>query len=355
MKNIDTHIGKIIRRAIEEMVFPGCVVGVVRKSGERIILPYGNFTYDADSSMVKNDSVYDAASVTKSIPGSSALLLLIDKGKLNLDDRLVDYVPAFGNNKQKKDVKIKDVLTYTLDLDVPSMASLKNESPEEILKIIINAPLKENSGKKFVYTNSTSLFIHIIVEKVTGETLDVFAEKQFFTPLAMNKTTFYPATLNQEEIAPTEVDDWRGGIVRGVVHDESAYTLRRKFIVGLAGLFSTVPDMLNFQEMLLNDGEANGRRYFSPMMVKQMHSNQLMEIGESTGLGWKYNVPNFMGEHSAEIFGMTGFTGCAVLNNFVKGVGLVILSNRTWPKRPTDGTKINAVRRDIADIVFSLL
>lgn len=156
---------------------------------------------------------------------------------------------------------------------------------------------------------------------------------------------------------PTENDGWRDGNMRGEVHDESAYIFMKSGrAVGAAGVFSTAPDLLTFLEMLLNEGELDGRRYFSPEIVRQMHTNQISKLGYQ-GLGWELYRSHYMGRYATEeTFGKTGFTGCVVICDIKKGVGILILSNTTYPKRkPLEEhiLTINSVRRDIADIVFS--
>ena len=350
---MDRLITERITKAIKEKVFPGGVVGVVRKSGNKIILPFGYFTYN-NSNAVKEDTIYDVASITKAIPTASSLLVLIDQGKIKLEDKIVDYIPEFNNHNNKKEVLVKHLLTYTLDLDVPSTSSLKDKSPDEIIEVIIKAPLKNAPGSRFLYTNSTTIFIGLLVERISGKQLDVFADEYFFRPLVMNRTTFHPERFKKEEIAPTEIDDWRGRLIQGEVHDEVTYTLQQKYILGIAGLFSTTPDLLNFLEMLLNNGTMGSRRYFSPEIVKQMYTNQISDIGENTGLGWGLNQPRFAGRYCTQhTFDKTGFTGCIVICDPIKEVGLVLLSNHIYPKRPANPDAINEVRRDIADIIFS--
>lgn len=345
---------KRINKAISEKVFPGCVVGWVKRNRERKIMPFGRFTYEASSQAIKENSIFDIASITKSIPGATSILALVDKKKLSLEDKLVDFVPEFGNFENKKEVTIKHLLTYTLDLDVPAMSSLKNKSADEIINIIISAPLKQPAGSRFLYTNSTAFFFGFIVEKVTGKKLDEFSDEYFFKPLGMNRTAFHPEKFDKLEIVPTEIDEWRGGLLQGVVHDESTFILNKKYISGISGLFSTVPDLLIFEEMLLNRGIKNEVRYFSDAMITQMHTNQLEQISAFAGLGWEMNNSMRMGKFSREIIGKTGFTGCMVMIDFIKDIALAILSNRIYPKRPNDGGRaINEVRRDIADIIFS--
>jgi len=170
----------------------------------------------------------------------------------------------------------------------------------------------------------------------------------------MRHTTFNPLHVaDKKEIAPTEICPWRKKTIQGEVHDEASYTLGKRKL-GIAGLFSTAPDLLHFLEMLLNYGEQGGISYLKPKTVQKMASDQLRNGYTPAGLGWQLSNKNFMGKSCSEhTFGMTGFTGCSVVCDLEKETGLVILSNRTWPHRPQNSEAINEFRRDIADIVFS--
>src|SRR3989344_4478016 len=348
---MEDEIAKRINRAMTKKVFPGCVVGIVYKDGKKIILPFGRFTYDEMSNLVQEDTIYDVASVTKAIPTASLLLTLIDESRIKLNDPVVKYMPEFGSSGGKDKILVRHLLTYTLDLDLPAMASLKEKTADEIIDIVFRAPLKSQPGEKFLYTNSTAGLIGFLIRNVTGRNLEDLSEELFFRPLHMTRSTFNPETFTKNEIAPTEFDDWRGRLIHGEVHDESSYILNKKFILGIAGLFSTTPDLLKFLEMLLNDGEFHGQRCFSASIVREMHTNQLADIGKSGGLGWELNQSEFMGKYAPELFGKTGFTGCLVLVNPIKGIGMALLSNRIYPKR-SDYKAIYEVRKDIADIVF---
>ena len=353
MKN---KLEKSLNNAIKVKIFPGCIVGVVRRNGERILALSGNFTYEKDSVPIREDSIFDVASITKSIPTSCLALELIDEGKLNLKDKLTDYVPEF-NNPDREAVLVKHLLTHTLDFKSKGghfrLSTLKDKSPNEILRIIFNADFNSKPGTKFVYVNATSILLGLVVERATGKRLDEFAQKIFFKPLKMVRTTYHPRRLNKNDIVPTEFDEWRGRLIQGEVHDESAYTLMKKQIVGSAGLFSTADDLLNFLEMLLNKGTLFGKRFFSQEMVKEMHTNQIQDIGGSAGLGWELNQKRYMGKSStADTFGKTGFTGCIVVCDIPKDVGVVMLSNYTFPKRKSGPSLINKVRSEIMDLVF---
>jgi len=356
VNNMDLEkITNILGKAIQDKIFPCCVVGVVKTTGEREIIARGNFTYESNSKPVTENSVFDIASVTKSIPTGNLILKLIGAGKISSNEKVIDYIPEL-NNSYRKEVLIKHLLTYTFILDLKErLASNKDKSPDEILKVIFNTELKVKPGTQFLYTNAPSILLGLIAERVYGKPLDKIAEECFFSPLGMTNTTFRPNIVNKEDVVPTEQDEWRGRLVHGEVHDETAFVLRQKFVAGNAGLFSTVPDLLTFLEMLLNRGEYEGKRYFSEKTVSLMQINQLEDIGESASFGWELNQPRFMGKFAeAHTFGKTGFTGCLIVCDIPKGVAFTILSNTIHPKRRKDATLINQVRCDIADIILSL-
>ncbi len=356
---IKENIIKVAGNAIKDKVFPGCVIGIVRNDGGREIIPVGNFTYEVDSKEVKEDTIYDTASLTKSIVTASLALQLLDENKINLTDKLIDYIPEFNNN-YREDVLIKHLLTYTIDgyglasvTDGVDGVSLYGRSVNDLFNVLLTHNFNKAPGTIFKYTNIPAALMGMVIERVTDETLDVLSESRFFKPLDMHRSTFYPENFNIDEIVPTEIDHWRG-LAHGIVHDESAYIAKRDGkVVGHAGLFSTAPDILNYLEMLLNKGKINGDRYFSEEIVKEMHTNQISDIGEVTGLGFELNQKRYMGEYCTEnTFGKTGFTGTLIICDINKGVAYTILSNRIYPQRPNDSLAINAFRKKVGEIIL---
>lgn len=353
------QITKVANQAIQDKVFPGCVIGIVNKNGERQVLPFGNFTYDQQSQPVKENTIYDTASITKSIPTGSLALQLIDEGKLKLTDKLINYIPEF-NNSDRENVLIKHLLTYTLDgygftstVGKIGGKSMQDITASDLLNLLLTHDFEKRPGTIFKYTNIPAALLGMTIEKIMGDTLDNLADEHFLKPLNMTRSTFYPEKFPLEEIVPAESDDWRG-LVHGIVHDESAYICKKEGkIVGHAGLFSTAPDILNFLEMLLHKGTHLGKKYFSESIVEKMGTNQIPELGQFTGLGWELNQPRFMGDYcSPHTFGKTGFTGTLCVCDVEKGIAYVILSNRIFPKRPADSAAINSFRKAIGEIVF---
>ena len=356
MKNKSSHsyppIQNIVTRAIAEGVFPGCVVGIVSSTGQRAVYPFGRFTYERHSRAVENDAIFDVASITKSIPTASLALQLIDEGALGIDEKLLRYIPEISHRYREK-ILVHHLLTHTLHFSF-SLSSLKKRTPKEILEAIYRDELLSPPGSRFFYSNATSVLLGIVVERVVSRPLDALAHSRLFGPLSMDRSSFSPKTIATiQEIVPTEFDPWRNRVIQGEVHDESAYALSRLLTPGSAGLFSTAPDLLTFCEMLLRGGTLRGETYLSNRMVERISTNYLAGIGETTGLGWELNQPRFMGTGcSIRAFGKTGFTGCSVVCDPEKDVGVVILSNWTYPRRKQNKTQIDMVRASIADTVY---
>jgi CubicO group peptidase (beta-lactamase class C family) len=341
-----------LQKAINEHIFPGCIVGVITKKQDPLILPVGMLTYEHDSPAVTEATLYDVASVTKSIPVSSLALKLIDSGELRLQEPVRNYLPELQTS-HAEEITPWHLLTQTLDYRV-SLASLKDLGAEAILKAVLTQEFTLPPGERMNYVNATSIVLGLLVERVSGRKLDELAETVFFGPLGMTDTTFHPEGILDGRIAPTEIDPWRGRIVQGEIHDESAYVLREKMIAGSAGLFSTASDLLKFLKMLVQHGTYEGKTYFSQAMIGRLQENQLAAIGGSAALGWELNQPWYMGTSATEkTIGKTGFTGCMVLCDIPRETGIVLLANYHFPTRKNSPDAANAVRRDIADIVIT--
>lgn len=317
-------------KAIQERVFPGCVVGIVRGENVEYVCE-GRHTYELDAEPVHPDTLYDVASITKSIPTASLALVLAHENKLSLDERVRAYVPELQHDYN---ATVRDLLRYTVS--GTRLSELKTLSAEQIYKTVLERGFVGPPGAR-AYSNLPAYIVGLVIERVTGRNLDTLAQEYFFGPLGMQGTSFYTGTTFLNAV-PTENDDWRG-MVRGVAHDESAYILGKSGRAsGHAGLFSTASDIVACMRALMHPKDSLW------MAVVE---------GAEAGLGWQTSEPSFMGSYvSAHTFGKTGFTGTSLVVNRQRNIGLVILSNRTFPKRPSDTEAISVLRRDVADIVF---
>lgn len=348
---MEEKLRQISERAIRERVFPGCVVGVATSGNTRVVKAFGSLTYEPDALAVSDDTIYDVASVTKVIPTAALALMFIDKGRVHLQDPIQVFLPEL-TGRYAHGVTVWHLLTHTISF-TQHLSAHKDKTADHILSLVLHTDYPQPPGSTYAYSNAASILLGLVVERVGGKTLDRLASEFIFKPLGMTHSTFSPKTLKDTVIAPTEVDDWRGE-VRGVVHDESAYVLQQIMVPGSAGLFSTAPDLLSFAQMILQKGAYDGETYLSSKLIDEMAMNQLTKLAACTGLGWELNQPWFMGENaSGKTIGKTGFTGCSIVCDLQKKVGIVILSNCDFPHRPPKRDKINRFRRDVADTVYS--
>lgn len=343
------QIRKDLQAAIDSHIFPGCVAGVYLRNKSHVIA-LGHLTYDSDSPLVNEQTIYDVASITKALPVSSLALKLINDHRINCSDQLIRYLPQFSGSYREK-ILIQHLLTQTLSFKF-RLSDCKEMQSTQIIQKILSADFNSPPGTVFSYANATSILLGLVLESCTGKTLDQVAMEYFLEPLSMNRTSFDASKFDSATIAPTEIDPWRGKQIQGEVHDESAWALRPR-VVGSAGLFSTVPDLMNFVEMLIEGGTYRGRRFFNSETIFQMHTNQVCGQGRWTGLGWELNQKSFMGRFcSVAAFGKTGFTGCSVVIDPLKKAGIVLLSNHTYPKRRSSRDTINELRCKLADNVW---
>ncbi len=340
----------ICTRAIAKRIFPGCAMGIIL-SGEKNFFSFGNLTYAQKASLVTEKTVYDIASITKVIPTSLLALKLLEEGKITLETKVQNILPEINNYYQDK-ITLHHLLTQTLDFDL-RLSTFKNLSPQELLSKIFHAPLRSPPGEGYAYNNATSILLGLVIERVTQKNLELLAQEMLFQPLEMSRTTFNTSLFFPEQVAPSEIDSWRGREIRGEVHDESAYVLSKIITPGSAGLFSTAEDLTNLLLMLINHGTYKSKQIFTEETIQLMQTNQSSTQDKSIGLGWEL-CASWMGTkvHKATI-GKTGFTGCSILCKIPLGLGMVFLCNHTYPYRHRTKEEILSFRKALVDLLFS--
>ncbi|MEO8580550.1 MAG: serine hydrolase, partial [Gemmatimonadales bacterium] len=209
-------------------------------------------------------------------------------------------------------------------------------------------PLQYTPGTNMIYSDWDMILMQLVMERITGKTLDVLAAEKIFRPLGMIDTQFQPSFTLRSRIAPTQTDDARGGLLWGTVHDENAWAIGG--VAGHAGLFSTAKDLALFSMMILNGGEgANGVRIVKPATIARWTARQGKE--STRALGWDSpeggsSAGQFFSPWS---FGHTGFTGTSIWIDPEKDLFVVVLTNRVNPTR--SNTRHVQLRRDVADLV----
>lgn len=327
--DVRARIAERVERAIGERVFPGCVVGFLH-GGKRDVFSFGHLAYDKIDA-VREDTVYDLASITKSIPVAMLALEL-----LAIDERVATYVPEL---ERHFDATIRDLLLYRVR--GPQLSVLARKSADEIIAHVLRRGFDAPPGRS-EYTNLPAFLLGLILERETGRSLDVLMQQYVCKRFDMRHTSYMGA--EGVNIAPTEMQDKNE--VRGIVHDESARVFAYEGrAVGHAGLFSTADDLLRVAEGLMGGA-----------VPKTL-------AGAMQGLGWQTNAgsgelhpaqhASLFGSRPAPfLFGKTGFTGTSIVCSPVISCALVILSNRTYPHRPKDSSAINSFRSDVATIVL---
>lgn len=323
-------IDTIIRDAIAQRVFPGAVVVVARGDETLHCAAYGATAYEAPESVpVTPATIYDIASLTKMFTATGALRLY-DAGVLDLDAPVAAYLARF----RACDITVRHLLMHTSGLDV-RLSALRHAGREGVLDAVYAALPKHPPGSKVAYSNINSLLLGEIVATLHGAPLDTALDDLVSRPLGLHETRFLPDTALVARIAPTEFDhEWRGRLVHGSVHDESAHALGG--VSGHAGLFSTAAELVSFCRSWLVTPEDQLRpRLLRPETIALATANHTPGMALACGLGWMLDRAGFMGAAPAGSFGHTGFTGPALVVIPRHRLIVVVLSNRTYPRRDT--------------------
>ncbi|MDR9387481.1 MAG: glycoside hydrolase family 3 N-terminal domain-containing protein [Balneolaceae bacterium] len=346
------EVDKIMQRAINDSVFPGGVVGVMRNGALVWQQEYGYHDY-SKTQAVQSNGVYDLASITKVMATTTAIMKLVDEGKISLNDPASKYIPEFGKGK-KREITVRHLLLHTSGL--PAFRTYVDElrTREELIEAVRNEPLINHPGQEYVYSDLGFIILAEIIEEVSGKRIDQYVHDEFFEPMGMISTTYNPELSGSDftnRIPPTEIDTvYNRGLVHKKVHDERAYFMDG--VSGHAGLFSSVQDMAKYFFMLLNDGTYGGHQYLTPDII-DLFTSRKSPINQR-GLGFDRKSEGFSTAGtltSNDSFGHTGFTGTSFWVDPDKNIAIIFLTNRTYPNRRY-GSQINRVRSEVADAVM---
>ncbi|MCG8353629.1 MAG: beta-lactamase family protein [Chloroflexales bacterium] len=347
-------IDQIITQAIEQRIFPGAVVLIAQHGAVCHNVAYGSTMYsDAGSQTVTLDTIYDIASLTKVFTATAALRLL-DAKQIALDEAAARYLTELRAHT----VTLRHLFTHTSGLGL-QLSALREHGAHGIRPIVYAAEPVRPPGRYVAYTNSNSLLLGDVVAQVYGKPLDIAIDELVLQPLGMSETGFCPPAALHSRIAPTEWDEeWRGRLVQGSVHDESAYALGG--VAGHAGLFSTVADVLRFAQCWLDVGVFARRRLLAAETVElalRDHTGDLEPLVAGQffrcGLGWMLDRPGFMGNAPRGAYGHTGFTGPVMVLIPQRRLAVIILSNRTYPRRTPPPYPHHTVTAEVVRAVLS--
>lgn len=350
------HLDAVIEEAVAKDQIPGavCLAARVDNDGRTVVLhfkAYGNRALVPEVEPMATDTIFDAASLTKVVATTASLMKLFEQGKVRLNDRVTEYLPAFQGGKS--DITVRHLLTHfsglrpDLDLE-PEWSGYETG----VQKALVDPPVAE-PGQRFIYSDINFILLGEIVRAVSGKPLDQFAREEVLLPLGMKETTFNPPPEWRPRIAPTEIV--KGQLLRGVVHDPT--TRYMGGVAGHAGMFTTAEDLARFAAMILNLGKLpDGTRWASPLTIRKFAEPQTPPIQPTLrGLGWDIDSP-YSGNRGELFplgsFGHTGFTGTSLWIDPHTRSFVILLANSVHPKlRPA----ITPLRSKVATIVAAAL
>lgn len=354
------QMDSLAAEAIRKLATPGIQVVVVKEGNIVVERAYGHYTYDS-LRPVDSSTIYDVASVTKVVATLPAIALLIDQGKIALDDSIGMHLKRFqGSNKSG--ITVKQLLAHNgglrsyvpfwsmmMDgdrLDVFYYKTAEDEAMDIRTYGVEPSPVMLDSLKSYIvqsdlvknvdrynYSDLGFMILHMLIEEVSQQSFDEFLKKHFYRPMGLAHTGFNPLKngISPERIAPTEFDHrYRNYQVWGEVHDRNALVFGG--VAGHAGVFSNATDLAKMMSMFINRGYYGGRQYLSKETLELLNVRYFSN--NRRGLGWDKKggkQDSASGLASDQSFGHTGFTGTMVWADPEHDLIFVFLSNRIYP------------------------
>ena len=356
------RIDQLVNDAIAAGQLPGAVVLVGRGSQVVYEKAYGHRAVAPAREAMTLDTVFDLASLTKVVATTTAVMSLVEQGRLRLNDPVALHVPGFDRHG-KGAITIRHLLTHVSGLRPDVDLGEPWTGYEAAIELAREEVPTSAPGERFVYSDINFFLLGDIVSRLAGQTLDAYTRRAVFEPLGMRDTGFLPGPALLPRIAPTErcaqMDAWPckrpdAAPLRGVVHDPT--TRRMGGIAGHAGLFSTARDLSRFARMLIDGGRLGAARVLSGASVAAMTSPATPAGMPSVrGLGWDINTP--YSSNRGDLFplgsyGHTGFTGTSLWVDPASKSYVVFLSSRLHP----DGTgDVTALRSKVATVAAAAL
>ncbi|SFW49890.1 beta-glucosidase [Sinomicrobium oceani] len=386
LKKIDS----ITKDAIKVLAMPGAQVLVARKGTVVYHKSFGRHTYTGNTP-VRNDDLYDVASLTKILATLPVVMKMQDEGKIAIDSTLGSILPELkGTNKQ--DLTVKDLLLhyarvkpwipfyrYTLDKDthmplekyysktpqgkfnvkVTEHLYMREDYKDSIFQNIVDSDLL--SKKEYRYSDLGYFMLQKSAEKTYSATLDSLADALVYSPLGANRTMFNPLErgVRKEQIVPSEADDYfRHEVVQGYVHDMAA--AMKGGVSGHAGLFSDANDIAKIMQMFLQKGYYGGKNYFAEGTVDEFNTCYYCNKGVERGLGFDKPRPESLGKKMYDrvpksCFSHSGFTGTYAWADPENELVYVFLSNRTYPTASNRKLITMGTRTEILGVIYDAL
>ena len=352
------RIDGAVREAVAAGDLPGAVVlvwhaghTVYRKAfGLRAVVP--------EPEPMTVDTIFDLASLTKVVATTTAVMMLVEEGRVRLGAPAARYLPGFGRHGKER-ITVGQLLTHVSGLRAGFDLEREFEGYATAVEQAFDERPVAPPGARFIYSDLNFVLLGELVARVGGLPLETFAARRIFGPLGMDETMFRPPPRLRARIAPTEACaglEWPcagpgagAAMLRGVVHDPTAR--RMGGAAGHAGLFGTASDLARFAALLLSDGALGGARVLAPLTVARMTAPATPPgLRDRRGLGWDIDS-RYSGSRGDLFpigsFGHTGFTGTSIWIDPASETVVILLSNRVHPRGEGD---VRALRARVATL-----
>jgi len=335
-----------VNQSIANGDLPGCVIAFGTKVETLWTAAYGDRSIVPIRLPMQKKTIFDIASLSKPIATAMSIMVAIDRGILQLDDRVSKYIDEF-HISDKQDITVKQLLLHTSDLPSVIHKTHFETGIETAFQEIVNKPLKNKPGTVFKYSDIGYILLGEIVRRATGTPLNTFAADNIFHPLDMQNTMYTPPVNIRKDAAPTEFRDQH--IMQGEVHDPLAYRLGG--VAGNAGVFSTILDIARFGKFMLSRGRVADRQIIAPELLDKMTSPY--DVGDDKrGLGW--DIRTRYSKHRSSLlsdraYGHGGFTGTALWIDPESDFFFAFLSNRV---HPNGKGYVHDLVRDLTEIII---
>jgi len=351
-----------LNQAVKNGVFPGAVL-LASRGGEICFHEAAGFSAVKPRPIrMTRATIFDLASLTKPVATTTAVMKLVDRSAIKLDDPVNRWIPEFSGGGKDR-VTIRHLLNHSSGLRAwepfykeviaagrrrPGFVG-STDAKRLVLDRIHRNRLVYSPGAKSIYSDLGFILLGELVERVLGFSLDRFCRNEIFRPMEMRQTFFIKTGAHRRgRFASTERSDWRKKIVTGQVHDDNAYVMGG--VAGHAGLFGTAMDLNRFAQRIL--GSMRGNDPVLPRKIVETFVTRQTTPGSSWALGWDTpSDPSSSGRFfSPRSFGHLGYTGTSLWIDPEQDLAVVLLTNRVHPS--SRNIKIRTFRPLIHDLVY---
>jgi CubicO group peptidase (beta-lactamase class C family) len=349
------RIDSIVQSGIARGIYPGAALIIGRSAGPLYQRGYGRFEWKKGQTVSPDTTRFDLASLTKVVGTTAAVLRLVDQHRIVLDTPVVRYLPRFvGAGKER--VTVRMLLNHTSGLRSYLPFFQLAQSRDSAIALLYAERLRRPPGTAAEYSDLNFMLLGLMVERVSGESLDRFVARQVLLPAGMTHSTYRPADSLRQWIAPT--GRWRGTAICCEVNDQNA--VRLGGAAGHAGLFATAADVSRYARMWMQGGALDGTRVLDSLTVREALTPSA-NAGDRL-LGWEQPEPKkrddsaYGSRTSLKTYGHTGWTGTLLWIDPSRDLFVVFLTNRSYdPKIGNSIRALRGIRGALADEIVSVV